>query len=168
MPPSTPLYAGDELRVAADSTAILWLQSGTTLKLNEGTTVQLIENSSKRTHLRLQEGSLFAKGPNEASRCDIDAGSLTFNLRGAEFFIGWNRPGTESKRDLWVFVQSGSAKEASKKLEVTAGLGVKISDGARPGPLSRFRWTEHLNWTTDASQGEIQNPRLHWDEARSP
>jgi ferric-dicitrate binding protein FerR (iron transport regulator) len=151
------------LTTGPKSLALVRFTSGSTLKVNENSSLKLERVLKKKKQniriFRLLKGSsFFKKDPKKEEKLQVRAKNVSMGVRGTEFFVSF---GKESIEDVYMCVRSGKVliKGANQKKVtlVKAGEGVVVPKGlvsSKPKPLP---WTKDLNWNLDPSAKELEN-----------
>lgn len=158
-------HHGEVLRTGPKSTAIVTLNEGSKVKLNENSVLlasQLDEGAATggAVDIELQAGSAFAKvTKRKENKFRIHTKSATMGVRGTEFFAGVSAP--DDKGDLWMCVREGSVEVTDDATEqsvlVPAGKGVSKPAGKPISDVRAYAWTKKLNWNMNPGSGSVFN-----------
>ena len=148
---------GQVLQTKKDALAIIKLNEGTTFKVNENSKIkiQMIKGKKKGTILSLIKGNAFFKykKSKKSKGLRVKAKSVSMGVRGTEFFASLD------DNDVWMCVNEGAvavrAKEDKKSIIVKEGLGVRVSNGKKTSAPQMYPWTKKLNWNMDSSKGKL-------------
>lgn len=161
----TIFHHGEVLRTGPKSTAIITLNEGSKVKLNENSVLlasQLDEGAAAggNVDIELQAGSAFAKvQKRKENKFRIHTKSATMGVRGTEFFAGVSAP--DDKGDLWMCVREGSVEVTDNATEqsvlVPAGKGVSKPAGKPITDARSYAWTKKLNWNMNPGNGTVFN-----------
>lgn len=153
---SDEVLAGDEVRVGAQSLALL-KAAGESIKILENTILIPREyKKSATTLIELKRGSIVNQVKGKKFR--VRSKDVMFGVRGTSFFVH-----AQGESDVWMCVQEGMVDVAAEKGKVTsvpAGKGVFIKGKTITKPKP-FAWTREINWNQDPATGELQfKPKL--------
>lgn len=160
------LKHGESIKTGPKSLAIVTLNEGSKLKLNENTVLlasQLDEGAATggEVDLTLQSGSVFAKvTPRKQNKFRIHTKSATMGVRGTEFFTGLSDPSAKGS-DMWMCVREGSvevaAEDSNQTVVVEQGMGISKPAGKEISKPKAYPWTKKLNWNMNPSKGSVVN-----------
>ncbi len=149
------------LTTGPKSLALVRFASGSTLKVNENSSLkleQVLKKKKVRIFRLLKGSSFFKKDPKKEEKLQVRAKNVSMGVRGTEFFVSF---GKESIDDVYMCVRSGKVIiKGAKQKKVTlvkAGEGVVVPKGlvsSKPRPLP---WTKDLNWSLDPKAKELEN-----------
>lgn len=137
LPVNAPLYSYDSIRTAEGSTAILKLDNGAEVFLEENSLI-LLDYDSRKRNIEFVYGSMHAGGPGDdspsaASGAASAAGALTISSKGSKVEVGKGKANISASKEggLGVTVTSGSVDlllegasreiKENEKAEVAAG-----------------------------------------------
>ncbi|MBC7458600.1 MAG: FecR domain-containing protein [Bdellovibrionaceae bacterium] len=154
------ITGGDTLMTGPQSIAILQMEDGAQLKLNEKSTLLIpLENEGSVT---LASGSVFSKIPKQkpGHQFKVSTPTAVMGVRGTQFFTSYGAD-EEHAKDLWMCVNEGSVdvtNNASKKtVLVLAGQGILMPEKSDITAPQKYAWTKDLNWNLDPKKGNIEN-----------
>ncbi|MBS0617355.1 MAG: FecR domain-containing protein [Spirochaetes bacterium] len=157
----TALDEADKIRTGANSTAIIHLKSGATLKLKAHSQVTL-QSIGNATVVDVSEGAVFSKiNRREANQTfQIRAQTIVAAVRGTQFYFTYGkRERDNAKADLWLCVNEGKVNvtdsATASNVNVNAGEGIIIPTDKKIPKPKPFEWTKKLNWNMDAAQGDV-------------
>lgn len=148
---------GDKISVAAKSLAVVELDDGSKIKINELSQVVLKKNELVEAEVTL--GSVFfniikRNTKDRAVKFKVKARQVSLGVRGTEFFVSLGK----MKDDVWMCVNEGLVEAASEKKTVMVkqgeGIHVKKDLVSDPKPLA---WTKKLNWNMNENSGDLEN-----------
>lgn len=158
---------GEVLRTGPKSSAVLTLNEGTKIKVNENSEItgnQFDEGAAAggASDIELKSGSVFAKvNKRKVNHFRIQTKTATMGVRGTEFFAAIGREGEEGS-DVWLCVREGAVEMAPKDNEqgpvvVKEGQGVVKPAGGAISPPKAYPWTQTLNWNMNPGKGSVLN-----------
>lgn len=149
---------GDLLRTGVATTAIIEIDSRTTVKMRENTELG-IGSVGATTTLDLDRGGLFTRVARAVGgRFSLRASTTVAGVRGTEFFVAYGRT-IEDLPDVWLCVNDGEVEvgilESTDTRTVAAGEGINILGGRRLTDPRVYDWTRELNWNMDPAAGNV-------------
>ena len=158
----------DIIRTGKSSLAVLSLDDGSKIKLNENTSLSIGKASKTQSLIKVNKGSAFFKvlkknfinntKNKKKHKFVVKYNSVAMGVRGTEFFVS---NGKNKSNDIWMCVNEGKVLVKSdtekKSTLVNAGEGIVVKKGkdtSRPKPL---KWTKKLNWKMDNMKGSLEN-----------
>jgi ferric-dicitrate binding protein FerR (iron transport regulator) len=155
------VHGGSTLKTLDHSAAVVTLEDGSQVKLNENTEITL-GAEPKVAEINLKTGGIFSKIQKQGPRLRflVRTRSATFGVRGTEFFTSWGKQ-KNSDPDLWMCVNEGLVEIESvgtaQKTLVKEGLGVFLTGGKEVTTPKPYAWTKSLNWNMDPEKGSVEN-----------
>lgn len=157
----------------ANSLAIITLNDGSTLKLNELTSVAVNNLISDKapTRVTINSGSLFVNVIKQIVKKEkfvLKTKNVAMGVRGTTFFASF---GKKESNDIWMCVNEGevavqTSRESSPKL-VKAGEGVKVQNGEKTSNPKPLPWTKNLNWNLQSDNADELVNKVKIEEAYS-
>lgn len=154
------ILAGDSLTTAQKSLAIIVMDDGAQIKLNEKTHLSIPMNLEGE--LSLHSGSIFSKIQKQKvnQKFNIRTRVAVMGVRGTYFFTSYG-PDTAHESDVWMCVREGvvnvSSLVSDKQVDVKEGEGVLIPSGSDVTAPKKYTWTKQLNWNLDPKTGDVEN-----------
>ncbi|MBC7714870.1 MAG: FecR domain-containing protein [Rhizobacter sp.] len=165
---------GDLLATKKDSMAIVTLNDGSTIKLNENTTIAVdhLSNDLGPTKVTLGLGSVVVNALKSALKNNLKekfilkTKSVAMGVRGTTFFASFGKQGSS---DIWMCVNEGtvairSSVEKEAKL-VNAGEGVQVKNGEKTSKPTPLVWTKKLNWNLSSESDADFKDTVNIEEA---
>ena len=156
--------------------AIVTLNDGSTIKLNENTTISVthLSNDTGPTKVTLGLGSVVVNALKSALKNILNekfilrTSTVAFGVRGTTFFASF---GTKGSSDIWMCVNEGSvsvrsSSEKEAKL-VHEGEGVQVINGEKTSPPKPLAWTKKLNWNLNSENEEDLKNTINIEDAYS-
>lgn len=161
-PKGTKVLDNDLIKVGPKSLAILELDDGSKIKINEDTEIKVVnETKEAPATALLGQGSAFfkiTKMLNQKVATDkfkVKTRQASLGVRGTEFFVSYGKNKTQ---DIWMCVNEGLVEARSLKgttfVKQGEGIQVKQNKISTPKPLA---WTKKLNWSTDENSNDLEN-----------
>jgi ferric-dicitrate binding protein FerR (iron transport regulator) len=158
----------DTITTGARSLAVLKLDDGSNIKINEKSSLSIGKASSTQSLINVQKGSAFfrvlkknfinQKAKKKKHKFVVKYKTVAMGVRGTEFFVS---DGKENSSDIWmcvnegkVVVKSNSEKESTL---VKAGEGIVVKNGKKTSSPKPLKWTRNLNWKMDNQKGDLTN-----------
>lgn len=144
------------------SLAIVKFDGGSTVKINENSSMYLRKDlsKSKKTSLTLIKGTSFFKKlvkGKKSGGLNVKARNVSMGVRGTEFFVGF---GSKKEKDVYMCVREGEVlikgEEQKKATLVKTGEGVVVPEGKKSTKPKPLPWTKDLNWELDPEK-EVVN-----------
>ena len=158
------LSEGDTIRTSKKSLAVLSLNDGTKIKLQENALIKLNQkNKVKPMTVVIDKGDAFFKVlknkvVTSKNKFVVKNKFVSMGVRGTHFFVSSS---TVKKEDLWMCVQEGLVavknKTDKKVVLVKAGEGIVSSRGKKTSSPKPLSWTKKLNWEMDPKKGDLTN-----------
>ncbi|GAB4012589.1 MAG: hypothetical protein Fur0010_08570 [Bdellovibrio sp.] len=148
---------GDKISVAAKSLAVVELDDGSKIKINELSQVIIKKNVWPEAEVTL--GSVFfnivkRKTKDNGVKFKVKARQVSLGVRGTEFYVSLGK----MNDDVWMCVNEGLVEAATEKKTVLVkqgeGIHVKKDLVSDPKPLA---WTKKLNWNMNENSGDLEN-----------
>lgn len=164
------------VKTSSGALAVLKLSHGSTIKVNENSSVSIREKNKKASvDVSLKKGSAFfnvlknkMRGKKRSFR--VRTKTVAMGVRGTEFFAALGRASTKKKQDVWMCVREGSVaikgKLDKKSVLVNAGEGVVSKGNAQTSAPKPLPWTKKLNWNMNPKLGNLEN-KVSIEEAYS-
>ncbi|MCF8058511.1 MAG: FecR family protein [Bacteriovoracaceae bacterium] len=149
------------LTTGSKSLALVRFSTGSTLKINENSSLRLQQRNPKKsiTTFRLLKGSsFFSKDPTKIEKMNVLAKNVSMGVRGTVFFVAF---GQKAEEDVYMCVHKGKVlikgSEQKKATVVKAGKGVVVAKGKKSSTPMTLPGTESLNWNFDPNSTELIN-----------
>lgn len=158
----------DIIRTGKSSLAVLSLEDGSKIKLNENTSLSLGKASKTQSLIKVNKGSAFFKvlkknfinnaKQKKKHKFVVKYNSVAMGVRGTEFFVS---DGKNKSNDIWMCVNEGKvlvkADTEKKSTLVNAGEGIVVKKGKNTSSPRPLKWTKKLNWKMDNNKGSLEN-----------
>lgn len=158
-----PLLAGDSVRTAGKSLAIIAFAGNAHVKLRENTVLSLEklgDAETKGIELRITAGSVFSRVSKNTGRFALRAGTVVASVRGTEFFTAFGREG-KTDSDIWLCVNEGIVEVSSETGKdakmVKEGEGVLVTARGGISQPRKYEWTRGLNWNMQPESGAVED-----------
>ena len=148
------------LRSEKKSFAIIKLNDGSTLKLEEESKISLKgiyqKEKNEPTLIQLMKGAVFSR-VKKGNDFRIRTKNAALGVRGTEFFSAFGK----DQKDFWMCVNEGAVEIknllSKEKQLVQAGQGILFKDRKKLTAPKPYEWTKKLNWNMDPEKGEVEN-----------
>ncbi len=154
------IAGGTTVATGAQSLAILLMDDGAQLKLNEKSMLTVPRETEG--FVTLNRGSVFSKIPKQKPNHQFKVATPTavMGVRGTQFFTSYGAD-DEHAKDLWMCVNEGSVdvtnSKSKKSVLVLAGQGILMPNGSEVTTPKKYAWTDDLNWNLDPANGKVEN-----------
>jgi ferric-dicitrate binding protein FerR (iron transport regulator) len=164
----------DIISTKKDSIAVLKLIDGSTLKLDENTTVAVnrLLSESAPTEVSISLGSIVVNAVKSTIKNSLNekfvlkTKSVAMGVRGTTFFATF---GKNSNNDIWMCVNEGtvSVKSTSEKEPklVHQGEGVQVKNGDKTTTPKPLLWTKNINWNIESENAEELKNHINIEDA---
>ncbi len=156
----TSVLAGDSVKTGPQSLAIIVMDDGAQLKLNENSNLEI--PLKEEGTVSLKSGSVFSKIPKQKlkNQFKVVTPTAVMGVRGTHFFTAYGT-NVDHPSDAWMCVEEGSVgvttKNSKKVVIVNKGEGVLVTDKKGVTPPQKYAWTKKLNWNLDPASGTVEN-----------
>lgn len=163
------VLAGGVLSTGKDSLAIVRFSKGSTIRLNEESSMRIApqgmdeQQARGRSVIGLLRGQILSRVNKESDEdFNISTRFAHFAVRGTEFFVGIDDNDPDA---AWMCVNEGlvlaRGRDDKEFQKVTKGMGVLISNRSSSTP-SFFPWTQTIDWSMDGES--ISKTRVEVDD----
>ena len=164
----------DIISTKKDSMAVLKLSDGSTIKLDENTTIAVnkLLSASTPTEVSVSLGSVVVNAVKSTIKNSLNekfvlkTKSVAMGVRGTTFFASFGKNGSS---DIWMCVNEGtvavkSSSEKEAKL-VRQGEGVQVKNGEKTSIPKPLLWTKNINWNLDSENAEELKNTINIEDA---
>ena len=154
------IKAGDIISTSKDSLALIKLDTGATIKINESSSLKISIHKPKTntTLVQLIKGSsFFRKDPKIKGKFNVKTKVATMGVRGTQFFVAY---GQKLSDDVFMCVNKGSVWVTADKKRATIvkeGEGVNITKKSVISQPRFLPWTKDLNWSLNPKSKTLEN-----------